>query len=485
MSDIEPIVPVGHVGAPEQARRHERSSADADKFKSEMLRKLAQVNESDPEQQKNRKHQAEEEEEEEEVVEPEPTPPSQVTPFELHKQVSPMEMGEKGKISPISSAQPTATPGPVTSSMATPAEGGDDDDEFWDEPSASIFTTSSQAQTQPPTTYQPTPQPSSETRPDLPSQPTISSQGPAQPTVQPQKQESTTEPSQQQQGQPQNQESLTPKPLQPASASKSGAEPPSGIDETVQSTPPGKEIGKPDQSELLEKGLTGEELSEIEKRPQEEATGALFQRIGQQEKSLSPQKKAEELEAEEKQISSAPTSKSKEGDTEGDRERKKKEEDHHLFSEDLGMPTPQIVIGGDVPVAPTAPPAYTSMSSLVLDLFERMVGVMTIISDSKMTETVITLNSPQFASSVFSGAQIIIQEYTSAPKAFNIQFNSDNPKAVALFQGNADDLMAAFQYGNYNFRVNRLETGHLGARPLFHRKENVSGDKQDQREAGA
>ena len=43
--------------------------------------------------------------------------------------------------------------------------------------------------------------------------------------------------------------------------------------------------------------------------------------------------------------------------------------------------------------------------------------------------------------------------------------------------------MAAFQYGNYTFRVNRLETGLLSEKlPLVKRKQGASGDKQDQKD---
>lgn len=170
---------------------------------------------------------------------------------------------------------------------------------------------------------------------------------------------------------------------------------------------------------------------------------------------------------------------------EKEEEKKKKEKEITPLKTDLGAPSSQLPLPGEVlEGASPSPPAYTTMNTQVLDLFERMAGVMTVMTDSKMTETVITLNSPHFASSVFYGTQIIIREYASAPKAFNIQLNG-NPEAVALFQENVDDLMAAFQYGNYPFRVNRLEPGYLSERPMFHRKEKPSGDKQDQSGSGA
>jgi hypothetical protein len=53
---------------------------------------------------------------------------------------------------------------------------------------------------------------------------------------------------------------------------------------------------------------------------------------------------------------------------------------------------------------------------------------------------------------------------------------------VAAFQGNTNDLMAAFQHGNYNFRVNRLDTSLLDERPLFKRKDKISNDPDDQPE---
>lgn len=95
MGEIEPTI--GPVASPENIRRHERTTADVDKFKEQMKLKMTQVDESDAEQQKKRKQQAEKEDEQETLPEPETTPASQVTPFDLHKQVSPMDMQEGGR----------------------------------------------------------------------------------------------------------------------------------------------------------------------------------------------------------------------------------------------------------------------------------------------------------------------------------------------------------------------------------------------------
>ncbi|MBS0620226.1 MAG: hypothetical protein JSS61_02055 [Verrucomicrobia bacterium] len=137
------------------------------------------------------------------------------------------------------------------------------------------------------------------------------------------------------------------------------------------------------------------------------------------------------------------------------------------------------------PPEPISPPppvtAYANLHPEVMELFDRMVGVITIMSMQGVTETTFTLNAPQFASSVFFGAQIIIREYSTAPKAFNVQMKGTQ-QAVALFQNNTKNLMAAFEQGNYNFRIQRLDTEYLTEKPEFRRKES-SGGKQDQQGA--
>jgi hypothetical protein len=85
---------------------------------------------------------------------------------------------------------------------------------------------------------------------------------------------------------------------------------------------------------------------------------------------------------------------------------------------------------------------------------------MTVMQLSGIRETSFILNMPQFASSVFFGTRIIIQEFSTAPQMFNIQFNG-TPQAVSLFQKNTAGLMAAFQSSHYNFRIHRLETHYL------------------------
>lgn len=134
--------------------------------------------------------------------------------------------------------------------------------------------------------------------------------------------------------------------------------------------------------------------------------------------------------------------------------------------------------------APTAPSPYAQMSPQVLALFERMVGVMTIIQTTGVTETVMTLNARQFASSVLYGSQIVIREFSTAPTAFNVEFIG-SPEALALVQQNIPGLMGAVQQGNFNFTINRFDVKlATGEKPIFTRKEAVGekGEKEEKQE---
>lgn len=130
--------------------------------------------------------------------------------------------------------------------------------------------------------------------------------------------------------------------------------------------------------------------------------------------------------------------------------------------------------------APTPPMTiqpYMQLTPEMLALFEKMVGVMSVMNTSGISQTTIELTSPQFASSIFYGAQIIIKEYSTAPRAYNIQILG-SAKAVDYLQGKLSTLSTALQRGEYAFTVNRVEVGLLkSARARVTRKKNVKEEE--------
>ncbi len=257
-------------------------------------------------------------------------------------------------------------------------------------------------------------------------------------------------------------------------------------------TPPSEDSPTTSQATPRQPGATVPAESSPE--DQETKTGQLQT---QQNVSLTPkssdQKAAQELQKPEESaeglIAARAKEKSKEFEKAGNEEitktlgpsegtldvKKKRKDDSNLqtFSGESPISTP-FTEGQSLPLASVSGlPSY--ISPQVYALFEKMVGVITVMVESDVKETSITLNSPEFATSPFFGSQIIIQEYSTAPNQFNIQIigNSD---AVKIFEGNAQDLLASLNSGKYNFRINRLD---VGEKPLFRRKEKLSDEKRD------
>jgi hypothetical protein len=127
--------------------------------------------------------------------------------------------------------------------------------------------------------------------------------------------------------------------------------------------------------------------------------------------------------------------------------------------------------------APASAPAYTLLKPEALALFERMVSQIMVMQTSGITETTLTLNTPEFASSMFAGSQIIIREFSTAPLAYNIEFVGTDQN-VPIFDRNIESLRSAFASERRSFTINRIESSRLRTekRPLFHRKKGPSDE---------
>lgn len=197
-----------------------------------------------------------------------------------------------------------------------------------------------------------------------------------------------------------------------------------------------------------------------------------------------PQPKAKEISPEESSLSwheelPAVSALSSSSGGEEKKDDSRKEEEQMAASGTTPLPTDvPPLITPDTSGAQAPLPTYTTFSPAVLDMFERMVGTITVLQETAgERKTTITLTSPNFSSSVFYGAEIVIEEDLHlAPGQYNIKLVG-SPEAVTLFQAKSDDLLAAFQSGGYNFKVQRLETVIQSTeKPLFKRKEGVGKD---------
>jgi hypothetical protein len=114
-------------------------------------------------------------------------------------------------------------------------------------------------------------------------------------------------------------------------------------------------------------------------------------------------------------------------------------------------------------------------------IFEKMASCMLVMSSSGEAETTLFLDNPHFASSIFFGTKITIREFSTAPKAFNVEIASSSQAIIAI-EASKSGLLSAFQNGNFNFSIHRFDT-HIQneERPVLHRKESEDRDNQERR----
>lgn len=118
------------------------------------------------------------------------------------------------------------------------------------------------------------------------------------------------------------------------------------------------------------------------------------------------------------------------------------------------------------------------LSPETIPLYFQMVGtIMVMTTPPGVSRTEILLNNPIYSNSRFFGARITIEKYATAPNSFNIRL-SGSDTAVVAFKENIPSLMTAFQNGNFNFRINRLEAEFSIDRPVFRRKERGEGGSE-------
>jgi|GEM_PF-2462994 len=178
----------------------------------------------------------------------------------------------------------------------------------------------------------------------------------------------------------------------------------------------------------------------------------------------------EKLEAQETALG-GPTSKQEE---EGGKNKKKSQQEE---AESLQMQSPstETLPSYVIPVAGAAAAAAQPYLGIeALSIYYHMIGTITaMVSPKGDSRTEFILNAPSFANSKFYGAKISIEKFSTAPYQLNIRLTGSN-EAVAAFNQNIPNLLAAFQAGKFSYTVNRIEAAY--EKPLFQRKESA-GEK--------
>lgn len=108
-------------------------------------------------------------------------------------------------------------------------------------------------------------------------------------------------------------------------------------------------------------------------------------------------------------------------------------------------------VGETTPSSPLTPaPAYAQFPPHFYELFQKLVGVMTVMQFQGKTTTSIVLNIPNTS---LHGAHIDIEHFDTAPHAFNIQIFS-NPDGQKIFSNNLQTLEQQLKNNLPQFEIN-------------------------------
>lgn len=107
-------------------------------------------------------------------------------------------------------------------------------------------------------------------------------------------------------------------------------------------------------------------------------------------------------------------------------------------------------------------------------VIEQVVGQMTSLHENGDTETSFSLDAPEFASSPFYGTKIIIKEFSTAPKAFNVEILTTS-QALQVLHAHKMHFLEAFCGKKLPFSIERLDIALSTEEEfLFQRKDPAS-----------
>jgi hypothetical protein len=115
----------------------------------------------------------------------------------------------------------------------------------------------------------------------------------------------------------------------------------------------------------------------------------------------------------------------------------------------------------------------------IVELLQNLGGDMMIMNDAGSIKTTLYCTDRFPESSVFQDMEITIEEFTSAPKLFNITLKG-SPQAIEVASIHLEAFMKLFQERKFGFSINRIDTEISTAKSLFSRKEPINPESDDQ-----
>jgi len=123
-------------------------------------------------------------------------------------------------------------------------------------------------------------------------------------------------------------------------------------------------------------------------------------------------------------------------------------------------------------------PIYQRFQPEIREFFQDLVSEMVFLNSSGKSQTMITLSSPHLQSSPLYGMQILITEYSSAPKLFNVELYA-NATAMALVAPSLKEFTNTFDKSKFPFDIHRFELYNQEESSLLKKVESLLSDEEE------
>ncbi len=116
-----------------------------------------------------------------------------------------------------------------------------------------------------------------------------------------------------------------------------------------------------------------------------------------------------------------------------------------------------------------------------IEFLDRLCSEMLVTQTETSSQTTFVLESEQFAGSSFYGAEITIEEFSTAPKLFNVSIKASD-LAVTIIQTHLAGLLNLLEKRDFSFGINRIDTSLLTKNTTTKEREDADLDREKDKE---
>ncbi len=155
----------------------------------------------------------------------------------------------------------------------------------------------------------------------------------------------------------------------------------------------------------------------------------------------------------------------------------------------ISSPTPSpFILSPPLYILPISPvldplPQISPISSIpdeCLKIFDKLCSEMLVMDAESCITTTFVLETESFARSPFYGATVTIEEYSTAPKVFNVSITAQE-SAITLIETQMTGFFELLETRNFSFAIHKIDT-HLSTDSWYKEKEREQDRDQDNQE---